>query len=1261
MASATGIPQRIPSHAELDGAASGETEPLLGRPGDAAQEDGVPMIKNLVLGTAGIAQLGIILLVVLVWASVLTKPLILFSYHPLLQSLAVLTLAQSILSLQPTHTAEQKRIGQRIHASLNLVAFLLLVAGVTIIEYNKISSNGDHFHSIHGYLGVTTSIVLLLQYAVGFTMWATPKLYGGEDNAKSIWKYHRWSGYFILVLLLATVVSAVDTDYNKNVLKLKLWSTLLLSIVTLAESTRFSNTSRLFIKTKHLSSTDDSRRTQLALISLLFATEPTMVRLTAVVGIMTLGMMPVLALAGPPDADKIHWVDESKRNGASLRTRDAPKRPTCVSRQCEDLADRLKNVMTDDENTDPCKDWDKYVCGRFSKSKMDRYKMDKHSQQANQTTLMKKENDEKVKLVVSRMFPWAFEKNPLQKPAGEIGEALKRIHNYHYDCMDIDNVRRPGFRPHDMLASLTMEAFAQYEAHWKPKRSHDPIPMIDVTEPIDVGDHDMMRNASYALSRYGVWAFAKFGAQQSIFDSSKMAIRVEPFLGPGLPYKNLYYDSEVEKIYKELIKDVLTKFNLKNWNYQSWEKVASHVFDLERQIVELAPSPGEWHNYQQWVKSTGSQLDEAIPELELSSVIKSQHLKDKKLPMDALEVLAPNFWGKLSHLLQEQSRATIRAYFVWQGYLQTHEYMEDKKIDKKYNKYIEKVWGIKPDQGRQNRCKENTKQNFPEIIGSIYVNETYSPKFKADGEVIADAIRKQYIKLLKETPWLSEKGKEAAINKAMTLSTMVGFQEVGPHYLKVDEVLEDYKDIKIGAKVWKYFNQKLWAHGQDQMNLRAFKVDKAWKRIGKAPNKYQWTLNPWDTWAAYSPQLNKVMAPAGMSWEPIYDPRLPSYVNYAGFGAYIAQQMSHAFDDVGFLISPNGTLDKWMPEEDQRKYDERAKCFLKKYDGIKVTTDEKKPKTLNVNGRLVLNNIIGDTQGTDMAYRAWKAEQGDKPDAALPGFAHLTNDQMFFLIRSYFHCSKQRPQALDMQVNLGPDAPPSVRVGKPLKDLESWNEAFQCEVPKKTCKLYGKKRSLKNKKVKWYKDDRTRSRQYPQDETPKKNHNKKVKKGQEKKKEKRGLAEEIYQFQGEELDDDEEEEYDYGEEDVIDSKGRKDNGEDENELGSEERKSMDELKALANKTGDAQEMKSKQKDKEKKSPFGKPPAVRKTRAKDRIWVGSKDMKNLDRLRWAKEAMEEREQMAKEDKEFRGKGWGFNKELLRGREELEEQGYEFLGY
>ncbi|KAF6821493.1 cytochrome b561 [Colletotrichum musicola] len=234
MASTSGLPQRPPSSGR-EHSNSSEYEPLLGRPGDAQQHPGQFIARNLVLGTGVIAQFGAVILVAMIWASVFTKDLILFSGHPLAQSLAIFTLVQSILFLQPTHTPDQKRTGQLVHAVLNLLAFLLLVTGITIIEYNKsLQGPGSHFHSVHGYLGVVLSIVLLLQYIVGFTMWATPQLYGGEDRAKSIWKYHRWSGYLVLVLLLVTVATATGTPYNANVLKLKLWAVIVTSLMIIA-------------------------------------------------------------------------------------------------------------------------------------------------------------------------------------------------------------------------------------------------------------------------------------------------------------------------------------------------------------------------------------------------------------------------------------------------------------------------------------------------------------------------------------------------------------------------------------------------------------------------------------------------------------------------------------------------------------------------------------------------------------------------------------------------------------------------------------------------------------------------------------------------------------------------------------------------------------------------------------------------------------------------------------------------------------------
>ncbi|KAK4986413.1 hypothetical protein LTR50_005319 [Elasticomyces elasticus] len=217
--------QRVPG--------TGEDEPLLGRVGDASQQEGKPLYYNFIIGTAVIAQAGAWILAAIIWGSVFSHPLMLFSAHPLLNSAALLVLTQGILILQPTHTKEQKKVGTWNHAALNEVALAAGVAGLVIIEYNKISHGGTHFVSTHAILGLTTYILLFVQAFVGATQYFVPALYGGEANAKKLYKYHRLSGYVVLVLMMATVAAATQTDFNKNVMKIQLWAVLTASAITL--------------------------------------------------------------------------------------------------------------------------------------------------------------------------------------------------------------------------------------------------------------------------------------------------------------------------------------------------------------------------------------------------------------------------------------------------------------------------------------------------------------------------------------------------------------------------------------------------------------------------------------------------------------------------------------------------------------------------------------------------------------------------------------------------------------------------------------------------------------------------------------------------------------------------------------------------------------------------------------------------------------------------------------------------------------------
>ena len=86
---------------------------------------------------------------------------------------------------------------------------------------------------MHGKLGLVTYCLLAVQALVGFTQYFVPALYGGVDNAKAMYKWHRFSGYIIVVMMLVTVVAATQTTTGKNFLELKTWGVALASVLVL--------------------------------------------------------------------------------------------------------------------------------------------------------------------------------------------------------------------------------------------------------------------------------------------------------------------------------------------------------------------------------------------------------------------------------------------------------------------------------------------------------------------------------------------------------------------------------------------------------------------------------------------------------------------------------------------------------------------------------------------------------------------------------------------------------------------------------------------------------------------------------------------------------------------------------------------------------------------------------------------------------------------------------------------------------------------
>ena len=77
--------------------------------------------------------------------------------------MALIMVTNALLLLQPTHTAEQKRIGAVTHGILNSLALASFTSAVIIILYNKAAHGASHFTTAHGRIGLMTYILLIIQ------------------------------------------------------------------------------------------------------------------------------------------------------------------------------------------------------------------------------------------------------------------------------------------------------------------------------------------------------------------------------------------------------------------------------------------------------------------------------------------------------------------------------------------------------------------------------------------------------------------------------------------------------------------------------------------------------------------------------------------------------------------------------------------------------------------------------------------------------------------------------------------------------------------------------------------------------------------------------------------------------------------------------------------------------------------------------------------------------------------------------------------
>ncbi|CAJ0571661.1 unnamed protein product, partial [Mesorhabditis spiculigera] len=182
--------------------------------------------------------------------------------------------------------------------------------------------------------------------------------------------------------------------------------------------------------------------------------------------------------------------------------------------------------------------------------------------------------------------------------------------------------------------------------------------------------------------------------------------------------------------------------------------------------------------------------------------------------------------------------------------------------------------------------------------------------------------------------------------------------------------------------------------------------------------------------------------PPGIVTVPMYSslPGFPLEVNYGGLGMVLAHELTHSFDEISDLPAGN-------PGNDSDEFTAKLGCLIEQF-GHYEHTNEYLNLTIANNGTLQQTEIIADSNGIRAAFRAYRKERNrlyGKNPPKLPGFQHLTNDQLFFVGMAQPWCGA-RDEIISDADGVLKDVHPhaELRVKEGLRHLEEFGQAFKC-------------------------------------------------------------------------------------------------------------------------------------------------------------------------------------------------------------------------
>jgi len=300
-----------------------------------------------------------------------------------------------------------------------------------------------------------------------------------------------------------------------------------------------------------------------------------------------------------------------------------------------------------------------------------------------------------------------------------------------------------------------------------------------------------------------------------------------------------------------------------------------------------------------------------------------------------------------------------------------------------------------------------------EAMGELYVTTFFPAESKTRALKLVDDLRASLRDRLEHLDWMDDTTRERALAKLDALTVKMGYPDQ-----------------------WRDYHGLIIDRGPYVLNIlkaKAFEMRRDLAKIGKPPDKAEWTMTTPTVNAYYRPSANEIVFPAGILQPPFFDAHADDAANYGGIGAVIGHEMTHGFDDQGRQYDGHGNLSDWWTKESTERFKTRATGIVKQFDAYEVAPG------LHINGSLTQGENIADLGGLKVSFGALQKALGAGEHPLVGG---ATDNQRFFFSYATIWRSQYRPEALALQVKTNPHSPGEFRVNGPLSNLDEFAQAF---------------------------------------------------------------------------------------------------------------------------------------------------------------------------------------------------------------------------